>query len=320
MKKIFLASTAMAFTAGAAYADVTVSGDGRMGVLYNETEVLDAYDEKTNWRFTSRIRIKFAASGETDGGLVFGGSIRADQYSDDEGLRGENGSVFISGGWGKLSMGDVDGGAEVAVGDLAGVGLTGLLDQNENLYLFGANDPSALYEYSYEGLLLTLGISDDREYSAGIGYDGGNWTLGLGYEKLPQGGTVQITIDDQDFDLFPDVNSTLEQLIGGASFTFADITIAGTYGRTSANSGGDFDQYGLSASGTWDAWTGTAYWRRIDGLEGATTADGELIADNQLDAYGIGASYDLGGGASLVAGVASIYEQTVGDFGLSFSF
>jgi outer membrane protein OmpU len=49
----------------------------------------------------------------------------------------------------------------------------------------------------------------------------------------------------------------------------------------------------------------------------------------ELDAYGLGASYDLGGGAKVIGGIADV-ERTVGDepsesdttydFGVSFSF
>ena len=73
MKKILFASTALLATAGIAAAEVSVSGDGRMGVTYLKDRVLtdgngDPYSAE--WQFTSRIRIKFAASGETDGGIA----------------------------------------------------------------------------------------------------------------------------------------------------------------------------------------------------------------------------------------------------------
>lgn len=314
MKNILLASTALVLSAGVAAADVTVSGDGRMGIVYGEDDFSNAITGKDkDYGFSSRIRIKFAASGETDGGLAFGGSVRADQYDDDQGLRGEAGEVFISGGFGKLSMGDVSGGAEKAVGDLDMISLQGLTDQNENIYLFGGNDPSALYEYTNGGLGLFLGVSDDEEYSAGVSYDGGMWSVGLGYEQLPEGGTVQITIDDIDYDL-GQAGSELNQLIAGASVTFADITFTGTYGQVDGDNG-DAEQYGVSAEGTWGATSVAAYWRHLE-----IDADGGSIGDADGDAYGLGAEYDLGGGASIVGGIASVYDNTVADFGVKFSF
>lgn len=343
MKKVLLASTALVLSAGVAAADVTVSGDGRMGILYSEAGYANAITgADKDYSFTSRIRIKFTASGETDGGLAFGGDVRLDQQDstcsasssvvdgefdangnplidtstscrDTGGSTGTAGKVFISGEFGKLSMGDVDGGAEVAVGDLLYTSLTGLGDQNENLYLFGGNDPSALYEYSNGGLLLALGISDDEEFSAGVGYDGGMWSVGLGYEKVPEGSTLQITIDDQDY-AFGTANSTIDQLIAGASVTFADITFKGTYGIFDAKDGGDLEQYGVSAEGTWGATTVAAYWRQLN------AEDNDRDIDATLDAYGIGAEYDLGGGAAVAGGVASIDDNTVADLGVKFAF
>ena len=90
MKKVLLASAVLAMTATVAAAEVTVGGDGRMGVTYTEGAVNEL-------AFTSRIRISFTASGETDGGLSFGGSVRADNYENDQATNGLEGSVFLSG-------------------------------------------------------------------------------------------------------------------------------------------------------------------------------------------------------------------------------
>lgn len=331
MKKILLASTALVVTAGIAAADVKVSGDGRMGVLYTEDGFANALTGDTkDWSFTSRLRIKFSASGETDGGLTFGGSMRIDQEdqdtftasdsnndgnldtvvtnSGDRASNGTAGSVFISSDTlGTLSMGDVDGAAESVVGDLAGVGLTGLADQNEFIYLFGGNDPSALYSYTNSGFTLAFSVSDDEEYSVGLGYDGGMWGASIGYEKLPEGGTVQIQIDDQNINLVTNTSTELDQVIGQAYVTFSGVTLKGAYGRIDGDTYAD--QYGVSAEYAWDAFSVTGYWREID-FENA----------GKGDAYGIGGAYDLGGGASVVAGIADINDNTVADFGLKFSF
>jgi outer membrane protein OmpU len=60
----------------------------------------------------------------------------------------------------------------------------------------------------------------------------------------------------------------------------------------------------------------------VDYAIGATTVTA-FYADHGTDmtAYGRGASYDLGGGASLKGGLAKLEDtDTVADFGLSFSF
>ena len=84
-------------------------------------------------RFSSRMRLLISMSFESDLGLTFGGSFRADNAADaNDGLAG---SVFVSGDFGKLAMGDVSSAAEAAVGNISGVGYTGLGDLNETFYL-----------------------------------------------------------------------------------------------------------------------------------------------------------------------------------------
>jgi outer membrane protein OmpU len=58
----------------------------------------------------NRMRVKFAASGETDGGLAFGANFKA--HESVGGSAGTHGSQYISGAFGKISMGDLDGADE----------------------------------------------------------------------------------------------------------------------------------------------------------------------------------------------------------------
>ncbi len=99
--------------AGFAAAEVTVAGDGRMGVQSrNGGDIV----------FNSRVRIKFSASGETENGLTFGGSVRAEQ----DGSGSAAGNVNIAGAFGTVTMGDTDSAAKKAVGHAGSVGYTGL--------------------------------------------------------------------------------------------------------------------------------------------------------------------------------------------------
>ena len=157
MKKILLATSILAGTAGLAAAEVSLSGSARMGLLQDFGDV--------DTGFTSRARVVFTLSGESDAGFSFGASFRADN-ADEANDDGSAGSVFLSSEYGKLSMGDVDGAALSAVGHIDGVGLTGLSDLNESIFIangglednadgaFGTgiglvtDDPTALYEYS----------------------------------------------------------------------------------------------------------------------------------------------------------------------------
>ncbi len=301
MKKVLLASTALVLSAGVAAADVSVGGDGRMGVRNN--------GDNGDLAFTSRIRISFSASGETDSGLAFGGSIRADNSSegddDDDtsgggGDTGADGSVFVEGTFGKISMGDVSGAPEAAVGDLSGVGLTGLGDLNELTYLSNSDRPAARWDYITGDLGLHVsadnpGPAGDQAYGLAVTYGVGDISFGLGMED----------------------NGTASHIVAGVTAGLGDATVKAVYGDADDL---DFTQYGLSVDFVTGATTLTAFWRAAE----VGTAEGT--------AYGIGVSYDLGGGAAIKAGyvdgdtindlgaVDTPLSEGQYDFGISMSF
>ncbi len=334
MKKLLLTTTALALSAGVAAADVTLSGDARMGLIYNGDDV----------QLTSRARVTFTLTGETDGGLAFGASFRADNAGAAAGnTRMTAGNVFISGDFGRLSMGDVAGAARAAVGDLHMTSLTGLGDLNEVTYLDritqGADRltafdrrTAALYSYSIDGLSLFASVSQNnvlrgpgtaatglgpvgvaagetyREWQAAVGasYTLDGFTGAIGYEY----GRASLT----GFDAV-----TAKHIVGSAQYSMDGITVKGFAGRASGDLGdllvaldGRRTQYGLSATGTFDAVTVSAF-----GYRNFFTTD-----------YGIGASYDLGGGASFRGGIArsgsnagaGIEANTVADIGVAFTF
>lgn len=383
MKKILFASTALVAFAGAAAAEVVITGDGRMGIVNQITAsrtgvdrglpnqignvndlgdgtgpavtdgTRNAYSNEldTEIGFTSRVRIAFTLTSETDSGVSFGGTIRADNAKG--GANGTAGNVFMTGAFGKLSMGDVSGAAEAAVGNLSGVGLTGLGDFNEALYLMqGNNDvlgdnqneqlsafalPSALYEYSTGGFTGYIGLGNpagielsangplaelgydtiDQAYALGAKYATDAWWVGAGYENLSLQGYA---IDDtQTGPYFSDteISTNFDNWMLGGGGTFAGFTITAQYGQGNVASL-DITQYGISVDYTFDATTVTAYWRDIELDDNDDTTD-----ERSRTPFGLGVSYDLGGGAAVKAGVVDPDVQGVDaiwDAGVSFSF
>ena len=298
MKKVLFATTALVMTAGVAAAEVSVGGDGRMGVISTDGGDL---------AFTSRIRISFSASGETDAGLSFGGSIRADNAAKEAtttdtdtdgffdtaggGVSGAAGSVFVEGTFGKISMGDVSGAPEAAVGDLSGVGLTGLGDFNELTYLSNGTRPAARWDYTTGDLGLHVsadnpGPAGDQAYGIAVTYAMGDISFGLGHEDLDGTGHT----------------------VAGVTAGFGDATIKVAYGTASDI---DFDQMGVSLDYVAGATTLTAFW-----------INKEITGVSDVDSYGVGVAYDLGGGASIKAGYADSDSLTDAsyDFGISMSF
>ncbi len=327
MKKVLFATTALVMTAGVAAAEVSLSGDGRMGVVYDGND----------FDFTSRARVTFTLSGETDGGLAFGGSFRVDHANSNNGA---NGNVYISGAFGKITMGDIDSAAESAIGDLSGVGLTGLGDYNEFFYLTSgleyAGNPGLLYTYAGDNFNIYLSAYDGNNMTFTNVIDGlgGNsndpdWKLGSNTKGYSIGGnytfgnfTVAAGVEMLDADAWYDTNSNnvldAGEAVGDLTMygiagigTFGDVKVTAAYAVVEEDGvSGSFDQYGLSAEATFGATTVSAFWREVD------------VYGISASSYGIGASYDLGGGASVVGGIVdSDFEADVmADLGISFKF
>lgn len=365
MKKILLATTMLISAGNYAAADVAVSGDARMGIVSTDGES----------RLTSRVRISFSGSGTTDGGLAFGGSIRADNSAN--GAAGTAGSVSLSGAFGKLTMGDVDSADAAAVGQLAGVGYTGLGDSNEVQYsadgfsLFdldkdllaaakaydaataGSNADTnisavtisspaskALYTYTAGSLSAsasTSQIGDQQSYAAGVSYAAGSMTIAAGYGTAEASvatsktvsGVVTTTTDTYD----------VTDMTGAVTYAMGTTTVKAIYQDKQVDGSGTTTKsltetsYGASVQHTIDAITVTGFGITANLHDGIFGDD-----DLTLTRYGAGASYDLGGGAKVVGGVARIdyanvaygssadtiidstETQTVYDLGVNFSF
>ena len=346
MKKVLFATTAlvMSMTAGVAVAEVAVTGDARMGLIYDGNDA----------QFSSRARVKFTLTGESDAGLSFGGSFRVDQQDDSGGKasNGTAGSVWISGTYGKLEMGDTVSASEAAIGDLYEVGYTqgGFgYDVEEISYLTGdgANTdqgPNILYSYTIDRFELyasasdgsdsawptTVGAnvddadnawSDDVAYSVAAKYNAETWWVGLGYAKHDEADEISL----------------------GAGATFNNFTVKGVYVDYSDrftvwldSSDGNFapivrdldngymldKTFGLSADYAMDAVTIGGFWRRDEYKSDFIDAAGNDYDDQEFDSFGIGAEYDLGGGAILAGGIidTDYLNDTVADVGVRFTF
>jgi outer membrane protein OmpU len=323
MKKILLATTVLAMSAGFAAADVAVSGSARMGIVSTDGDTI----------FSSRVRVSFSGSGTTDGGLAFGGSIRADNAVG--GNAGTAGSTFISGAFGKISMGDVSSGDNAAVGQLSSVGYQGLGSGNSISYAAdggsvglgddsenysGADGAKVLYTYSAGALSvnassaqLSNGPANHQAYGLGVSYTAGAATLAVGY------GTNEIS-EGEDTGSITDVSASAKYVMGAT-------TIKAIYQDKSADVGDvnvvSATSMGMSVDHKIDALTLTGY-----AISTSVTSD-VIEIDASFNRQGIGASYDLGGGATFAAGWAnidvlndddSIGSQSAFDAGVNFSF
>ena len=299
MKKILLATSVLAATTGFAAAEApTVSGEARMGVIYDGTDTL----------FTSRVRVKFAMVGTTDGGVEFGAAVRNDQSGQGNTANGDS-TVYVSMNGLKLTMGDNDSAANALVGHVSGVGLTGLGDWNELRYL-GQTDTSVLIEYSAGALSFAASSSQlnagDEAVSVAAKYSTDAYAVALGYE-------------DGNVDIDPTAGVNIQNvghLALKGQATFGAFTVKAVI--SDSDVAGDDTQYALSADFAAAGGTYTVF----------------VTEEGDVNNFGIGASYDLGGGASIVGGIVRVdgdngvgtgrgqtgQNETVADLGISMSF
>jgi len=262
----------------------------------------------------NRMRVSFSGSGETDSGIAFGASIRADNAG--AGNLGTGGSQFVSGAFGKVSMGDLNGADESAAGGgVSGVGLTGLGDHNDLAYQ--SSDHNIAYEYSTAGV--TFGYSQNTAVKTGSNsamgikwsgdMGGATLTVGLGQSKVGNAtqGSMSVSMSTGGLTLKAISSSNDNGTVAAVTEATATATKGYVAGVTAANNA-DTDQTGVSISYAMDAMSVTAFTKTV------STAG---VKDK--DYSGFGFTYDMGG-VSLKAGVVDNNDQQLVDFGLSFSF
>jgi len=390
MKKFLFASTAIAGLAigGMASAQgITLFGDARLGLGYNINNggglqlestvkrervedadgnpILDADgDEQFNevleveadeeFRAVSRVRFGVRMTGETDNGITFGASIRADNSGSGQGgsVGQRAGDVFVSGVFGTLTFGDTAGADERNVGDVpGGVGLTGLGDFNETFYFtnggsLGSEDdddalqakpfarPTVRYDYAIAGFNISASTDRDlADIAVGASYtfdfDAGSVTAGIGYAEVAEfisfgGAQVVNGVTVIDRALIPEVeqiSASLQGTFGGLTagivYTTAETDTVDSRINPGTRVKGELDTYLIGAEYDWNEWTFGGFFHKIDKAGGGNSLD---ALDGQ-EAYGVGASYALGGGAAVRAGyVRDVFEEDRADFGISMSF
>ena len=284
MKKILLATTLIAASTGYAAAEVAVSGSARMGVVMHN----DALGNSTDLQFSSRVRVKFTMTGETDGGLTFGAEVRNDQDGTGNTANGDS-TVYLSGAFGKVTMGDTGNAADALVGQVSGVGYTGLTDLNEIGFL-GRDNTGVYYEYAAGAITFGIGagqtvdkdalLTNDDFISAAVKYSTDAYTVALGYEE-----------NDSDKQI---------SLLGSATFSGATLKLKLADRDTVPDM-----MYALSVDYAISGATVTAFY----------------TDQSAFTSYGIGAAYDLGGGASVNGGIArQSGADTIAELGITMSF
>ena len=330
MKKLLIATTALVGTASVAAADITFSGYGRFGVLYEEdrTRASTGGDiEET--RLESRYRLNIDSSTTTDGGIRFAARIRVEANDNDSG--GANAGAF-SGARFQANVG----GLRVRVGNVSGVHDSaivvdffgyepGLIGQVGHYSTFGggpidafsstgagANGVNALYEMGDFAIMASwsenlsdndgsLILNDYEAFEIGASYSFSGWTVGAAYGSAEY--ATQNTVA-----ALQDIDTDFWTITASGSVGIADLALF--VGDSDDELTTDDDvAYGISAAFPVGAATT---------IEASYAGGG---ADSIDDAYGIGFDHSLGGGVKLTGMIGrNTSENTVADLGVIFNF
>lgn len=345
MKKILFVTTALIATASVAAAEVRISGYGRFGYDYNEANKLVAGRSSSN--LTTRLRLQFDMSTETDTGVTFGARLRAQNENRDNfgpsssvggtGLAVFNGARFFASYEGfTLQVGNI----------------TGALDSMLGLYTTNTRSFGTGVDGMGFNSVVIKGAGFDGYSSGGTGVNGmeiiystGGFTGQLSYSQR-NGGVVLgsaggesrtgVALNYRFGDYY--VAAAYQSSSNGATaFDAAGALVELNDGVTVLTAGGDFGNFGarlaygmteaadsVTLEGTFDigAASNVTVWINDTSANNVSTvAPGGATVVTDGTAAGINYQYDLGGGATFVAGYvndAAGFDQA--QAGVYFSF
>ena len=280
---------------------MSVSGYAEMGIVGGSNGA--------ETQFHTDIDVTFSMSGSTDNGLTFGAAVDLDESLNQNstgtawarnGAMGNDAAhggvaIFLSGGFGTLTMGDTDGALDWATSETP-IG-SGSIADDETAHgrsgvggLDGLHDGQILrYNHSVGGLGFAVSIELDDSATAtaddvvglGLTYSIGDLGIGLGYQN---GQDATGTDGDETV------------MAASLRYSMGDLTLGAIYYNHERDGAGleDETHVGIGMSYTMDAITVGINYGETDNVAGAA-------ADDQAG-WGFSAGYDLGGGASILFG------------------
>jgi outer membrane protein OmpU len=292
MKKILLTTTALTMLAGAAAAEISLSGSGRIGVTSTGGATV----------VTHRFRVNFNASGETDGGLTFGAYVRANMNGGAVGAIGAP-RLWIGNGTATLTVGNASG-AVAQAGNIfgCGIGFTGnCTDLASGVFSWashasgGAGNSVVRLDFalgsanvSISGGSASGGAANDTEIAANFAL--GAATVGVSYDNAAAGaGTGGTTLN--------------------VAFDAGSANVGVAYARS------DNGFTGYNANVKYGMGSGTLY-----AGAGTQITGGGGVATGTANTWWMSYMQSLGGGANAGVSMRSIGGTVTTDAGVKFSF
>ncbi len=321
MKKILLTTTAMVAFAGAASAEVSLSGYAEIGVIGGSA---------METQFHNDIDIKFSLSGETDNGLTFGATIDLDEVTragDDDGIphTANEASAFVSGGFGTITLGDTDGAFDWAIQE---VGIGSALTDDHTTHA-GFNFNSGL-DGSYDGQVLRynntfgdFGVALSAELDdSGVGSTA--WGIGVKYNAALGGVDLGLGLAYQSGDAITAAVAAVDPTAGPDGI-FGNLDDTPAVAAVAASVAGTTDVWGISVDAKFGGGFRAIVSYSDEDVAGVSTTHTGLglgyttgaltVSANygvydtvgvlDTDGYGLAVNYDLGGGAVVMAGYGS---------------
>ena len=273
MKNLLIATTALVATAGVAAADVSLSGAANFGVI-NTGGAADTV-------MYNNVSATAAMSGETDGGLTFGASLTMRSGDDVDLDVGDItiaadalsatslGNIYVSGDFGKLTF-DANG-------------------------IDNAHNDDFSHDVMYTGTFGALAVTATANIEGGVTADGEDYSLKLVYEA--NGLTLTAATDDGGEDDVTAAYAINDMLTASVNFDSNGGTVAGddeTIVKVAYANEGITAALSIKDGVVGNEWA-VALGYAANGLAVNLAVDDGGSED-------LSASYDLGGGMSVLAG------------------
>ena len=311
MKKVLLATTAAICAGGVASAEVSLSGEGKLGLSYTKPPPEGQANE---WEVISSANVKFTLSGTSDNEMIgeFGASFTLDA---NESITSENkvDNPFVvyvgssTGPFGKIEAGSDLGAGDKKSGGLGDPGLDGIgVDDIAEAY-YGGSGKKLLYDKEIGAGAVAISVDLQDAWAIGGEYSiSDQVSIGAGYDKREVARTTATEGFNNLNTLSFGVAGNLDQF--DATFLYSSRSTTVPAGRAAIP---DQSGYGLEVGYTLGDTRFNAVYAKNDGNDPGTA--GQV-------GWGLGVDVNLGGGLSFKGAYGDVNDVTKANFGFLMAF